>query len=324
MQAVVRRVDHINVRVPDPRALFSFLTETLELPVAWPWRRFPGFASGGAALGINLEPVAYAPGRRVRAPEDGGLYAIAFEPEPIHTAAKELARRRIPHSAPLPYIGRYPDGADTTVFHRRDPHSHRSHLWTLVGLGGFLGDTKLARDYSRLPLRGDSRVGRLLARLAGGLYGSDRFGDLVAATTVSDRPFLFLCEYHGFNVAESRELAAQELASRGGGPLGLRRVAEIVVEARDVSAETSRWRRLLEPAPEIEPGRWQLADGPSLCVVEGAHDHIAALVLEVESLDEASSWLHRKGWLAMAGGAVAIASVAVQGLDLRCAEPTSH
>jgi hypothetical protein len=34
MSAVIRRIDHLNVVVPDPRALFSFLADRLELPVA--------------------------------------------------------------------------------------------------------------------------------------------------------------------------------------------------------------------------------------------------------------------------------------------------
>jgi hypothetical protein len=84
-------MDHINVVVPDPRALFSFLADQLELPVAWSFTRYPSFASGGVALGLNIEPVMYAPTRKPRAPLDSGLFALAFEPEPIEAARGELA-----------------------------------------------------------------------------------------------------------------------------------------------------------------------------------------------------------------------------------------
>ena len=51
--AVVRRIDHVNVVVPDPLGFFRLLTEQFELPVAWPFTRFPSFESGAAGLGIE-------------------------------------------------------------------------------------------------------------------------------------------------------------------------------------------------------------------------------------------------------------------------------
>lgn len=48
----------------DPQALFSLLTETLGLPVAWPLKPYPSFQSGVVALGnLYLEIIQCAPRR---------------------------------------------------------------------------------------------------------------------------------------------------------------------------------------------------------------------------------------------------------------------
>jgi hypothetical protein len=140
MSTVVRRIDHLNLVVPDPRALFSFLADRLELPVAWGFTRFPSFASGAVALGVNLEPVRYAPTRRPRAPLDSGLFALAFEPQAIESARAELARRGISHSPPIGYRATYPPEAETEVFGQLDRASGKRVLWTIVILGGQIGN----------------------------------------------------------------------------------------------------------------------------------------------------------------------------------------
>ena len=99
--AVVKRVDHVNIVVPKPRALFDLLTRRLEIPIERPWARFPAFESGQAMLGIGHEPITYAPGRRTAVPPDAGLFAVALEPEPLDRALPELARRAIPTRFPL-------------------------------------------------------------------------------------------------------------------------------------------------------------------------------------------------------------------------------
>jgi hypothetical protein len=76
-------------------------------------------------------------------------------------------------------------------------------LWTLVILGGQIGNQRLARDYSRPPMCGDSRLAPAIGRLVGIMMGSRRPGDRLIAASGSPAPFAFLCEYHGFNVSES-------------------------------------------------------------------------------------------------------------------------
>jgi hypothetical protein len=52
----VKRIDHILLIPEDPRGLYDFLTQELRLPVAWAFREYEGFASGGVFVGnVNLE-----------------------------------------------------------------------------------------------------------------------------------------------------------------------------------------------------------------------------------------------------------------------------
>ena len=309
----MRRIDHLNVVVPDPRGLFRVLTERFELPVAWPFTRFPSFESGAAGLGINIEVVRYAPGRPSPAPENAGLYAIAFEPEALTEARAELARRKIPHSPPLRFTGRYPAGANTPVFHKRS--SQPGGLWTLVFLGGLIGDESSAERYSRGIERGDSRLAPLLGWI-GGRLGSGRFAARFSSQRISKRPFVFLCEYQGFNIPEGHAAGLADLASHDGGPLGLVRTRELVVAARDAAAEADRWQRLLDPLEPTEPGRWQPGEGPAVRIVESGEDRIERMVWTVRSLDGAADWLRKQGLFGdRRDGTIRIAPEALQGVN---------
>jgi hypothetical protein len=312
--AVVRRIDHVNVVVPDPLGLLRVLTERFELPVAWPWKRFASFESGAAGLGINIEAVRYAPGRPSPVREDAGLYAMVCEPEPLAEARAELARRKIPHSPPMRFTGRYPADANTPVFHQRS--DQLGALWTLVFLGGMIGDESSARRYSRGIERGDSRLAPLLGRI-GGWVASGRFAARFSSQRISKRPFVFLCEYHGFNIPEGHAAGLADLASRDGGPLGLVRTHELVVAARDAAAEADRWQRLLDPLQPTEPGRWQPGDGPAVRIVEAGEDRIEGMVWRVRSLETAADWLHKQGLFREGrDGTISIAPEALQGVNV--------
>jgi hypothetical protein len=317
---LVRGVDHLNLAVPDPRALFALFTEELGLPIAWPWMRLPGWESGHAGVDVTYEAIRYAPTRSA-APAREPIFAMAFEPAPIREAIEELARRGIPHSPPLPYTSRYPDHVHEAL-PDLDTVRGKSTLFTLVMLGGFFDDRTSASRYTRGPLRGESRLGRMLSPLAGRIAGSPLLGDRFLAAAMSTRPFLFLCEFHGFDVERRRSLVARNLSARGGGPLGVRRTREIIVHARSINAEVERWARLLQPAPEAERGLWPLAYGPAIRVTEGPRDRIAGLVWEVESLTRAADWLRSRGWLLQRDGVIKIAPEPLQGIDIVLVEAT--
>jgi hypothetical protein len=317
---IVKRVDHLNIVVPRPRALFDVLTRRLAIPIERPWARFPAFESGQAMLGTGHEPITYAPGRRTPVPPDAGIFAIALEPEPLARALPELARRGVPHSLPLAFDVTYADDPDAFAL---DPPAGSGTLrrrWTLVTLGGLFADDTSAHELSRWPRRGDARGGRTMGRVIGRL-ASGRLGGVLMARTASARPFCFLCEFHSFDVAESRAAIEQELSRRDGGPLGLIRTSEVVLTARDAAAETERWQRLLDPAQPSQTGRWELGDGPAIKISEGPEDQIRALVWEVRSLDRAADWLRGEGWLGdERDGHVSIAADPLQGLDIQLTE----
>ena len=91
LRAVVKQLDHVIARVDDPRRLFSVLTETLGLPVAWPLASYPAFQSGGVALG-NLYLEIMQCGPRRQASNAGRFCAVAFEsPGMFRTAPQAFA-----------------------------------------------------------------------------------------------------------------------------------------------------------------------------------------------------------------------------------------
>lgn len=47
----VKKLDHLIARLAHPEPLFELISETLQLPVAWPLRSYPSFTSGGVTLG---------------------------------------------------------------------------------------------------------------------------------------------------------------------------------------------------------------------------------------------------------------------------------
>ncbi len=125
----VKQIDHILIRVNDPRRLFSFFTDTLQLPVAWPVATYRGFTSGGVGVGnVNVE-VIRLDGRKdspPAEPADARLIGFAFEPYPLADSLRELAGRRIKYDEPSPYVSTQADGSKKT-------------LWTTVDLPQFSG-----------------------------------------------------------------------------------------------------------------------------------------------------------------------------------------
>ncbi len=93
-------VDHFFATSPDAEALFELFRGTLELPVAWPFRRYGDFASGAVSVGNTaLEFATWeVPAGEVLKTE---WSMLAFEPAgDTEAAVAELDRRGIPHSEP--------------------------------------------------------------------------------------------------------------------------------------------------------------------------------------------------------------------------------
>jgi catechol 2,3-dioxygenase-like lactoylglutathione lyase family enzyme len=259
--AIVAQIDHVVIESTDPAALFALFTDTLQLPVAWPFAAYPGFASGGAFLGnANVEalilgdpatPAAAAPGR-------ARLAALAFEPAgTIDAAIAELESRGLPYEAPQEIPG--PRG------------------WVNVTVNGLVP-------------------------------GPAAF------------PPTFLVKYT-FDQDRVRADLRQDLLARGGGPLGLERLAEVVVGATDPTAAARRWQAFLTPIAPAGTGYWAIGAGPALRLELADDDAILALVLQISSLATAEGFLRERGLLGEAGdGWVALAPEATQGVAIQLCE----
>jgi hypothetical protein len=99
---IVRQIDHILIASSDPNALFTLLTDTLQLPVAWPMTDYGAFASGGVAMGnANLEII------KETELTAGNLKSrwtgFALEPEPLRKSIAEMDARGIRHGTPSPF-----------------------------------------------------------------------------------------------------------------------------------------------------------------------------------------------------------------------------
>lgn len=305
---VVKQLDHVVARVDDPHRLFSLLTETLGLPVAWPLASYPAFESGGVALG-NLYLEIMQCGPRREASNRGRLCVVAFEAPSIERAVEELSRRGVPHTPVAPYVERGENGARTKV-------------WSNVVLGRLVGRDLLL----------DATI--MLSRLPGAARMSDAgaggWFNRLQLDTLMRRNLVFLVEYHYDNFGErpfwsefgghdnKRAKDSARLRANGGGPLGLERVREVVVGVRDFRKARALWSKLYAPATEVASGVWEIDDGPALRLVESDSDSIQSLVLKVSSLGRAETHLRERGMIgAVTDDEITIAPEKIEGLRVR-------
>ncbi len=171
---IVARVDHIIIQTADAQALFALLTDTLELPVAWPLRSYGFFTSGGAFAGnVNIEVLLQPNADKSKGSR---LTGVAFEPaESAEASVAILDKRNVPHGPVVPFFG----SRDGT----------RQRLWSSVFLHemGWPDSIMLVCDYTwdveerRLPLRGE------LTKRKGGPLGIEGVGRIVIGVSDFDK-----------------------------------------------------------------------------------------------------------------------------------------
>ena len=110
----IRQIDHIMIRTGDPRQLYAFFAETLQLPVAWPMTSpRAGVMTGGVGFGnVNVEAIQF-PGQTDTRPR---LLGLAFEPSALDESLIELKRRGLASGEPRPLVATGPDGAKRTLW----------------------------------------------------------------------------------------------------------------------------------------------------------------------------------------------------------------
>lgn len=154
----IRQIDHIMIRTGDPRELYAFFAETLQLPIAWPMTSpRPGVVTGGVGFGnVNVEAIQL-PGQTDPRPR---LVGFAFEPSTLDESLIELNRRGLASGPRRPLVATGPDGSRRT-------------LWTNVTLRQFSDSDSPADatihiflgEYSPTYVNVDERRARLRARL---------------------------------------------------------------------------------------------------------------------------------------------------------------
>jgi catechol 2,3-dioxygenase-like lactoylglutathione lyase family enzyme len=154
----IRQIDHIMIRTGDPRELYAFFADTLQLPIAWPLTSpRPGVMTGGVGFGnVNVEAIQF-PGQIDPRPR---LLGLAFEPSALDESLIELNRRGLTSGERRPLVAAGPDGSGRT-------------LWTNVTLRQFSDSDSPAdatihiflSEYSPTYLNVAERRARLRAQL---------------------------------------------------------------------------------------------------------------------------------------------------------------
>ena len=326
-RTVVNRVDHLYARVERPDGLFETLTKQLGLPRSYGFTRVPGFEGGAVSLGniVFLEALRYSPDHEPARPRVPGFDGLALaSPLSIDEAATELSRRGISHAPVVPFVGDPRPFGFAMPLHKGGLRETPGPLWSTVVLGGFLGDRKRARQFRFIPTSGTSRLARTLGCFQGRLLTSRRFGDAVMARSMTSDPTVWIQQFDAADMSVANAAAAEELAARGGGPLGLERVREVVLGARNLEREQPRWQRLLDPTECGPDGAWHFNDGPALRLVEDDADRIVCLVCEVTSVERAKAFLAQERMLdETEQGTVRVTRAPLQEMDIRLVEATA-
>lgn len=106
----------------------------------------------------------------------------------------------------------------------------------------------------------------------------------------------YLCSYLGDRPVRG-PAAMRALQDVDGGPLGVRRIREIVVGVAEYAEAHRRWASLLAGHDEAAPGTWNVGGGPAIRLVESPHDGVHGFAVEVRSLDTARDALKQRGLL---------------------------
>ena len=112
--APIRQIDHIMIRTGDPRQLYAFFTDTLQLPIAWALTSpRAGVMTGGVGFGnVNVEAIQF-PGQTDPRPR---LLGFALEPSALDESVAELNRRGVTLGERRPLVATGADGSRRTLW----------------------------------------------------------------------------------------------------------------------------------------------------------------------------------------------------------------
>ena len=171
---IVRQVDRLIIQTTDPRSLFDLLSDSLQLPVAWPLTESAETAGGAVGVGnANIEVLRTARRKDTSASAraEARFMGLALEAYPLTGCLAEMKIRGIACNPPEPYLATLPDGS-------------RGTSWTNVvlpqlsgpGLSIFLCEYNPA--FLNVQIR-RQQLGNRLALNDGGPLGIERIKEIV-------------------------------------------------------------------------------------------------------------------------------------------------
>jgi hypothetical protein len=301
---VVRRIDHLIIRVDDSRydELYSFFADILRLPTPWPPAEHPTMRSGGIFAGNVDFEILYVPADHIT--DHAELYGLVFEAWAENAAG--LAQRGFAY-LPAEYTQKEAGKPPTLLWMNYFLESFWQHnFWQrfIFGLRKLIPDSLWLRS----------------ARDSSGNAKSVQW----IFNQVYRQGIVFLVQYNPAwrDIDAERRISKAQLEIRAGGLLGLIRVKEVAFGTTQLTESSARWRKLLRPAIEETGLCWQVGDGPALRVITAERDALHHMVWEVASLADAQAALASLGLL----GAVMPDEITLDpskcfGLDIRLIEP---
>lgn len=119
--------------------------------------------------------------------------------------------------------------------------------------------------------------------------------------------------------ASQRATVKKIFTESGGGALGLRSVQKIILTTTDAAKSLQAWVSIPGVQRLADIG-FRLIDGPVILVEKGHYNAVKELVVQVQSLAAAESFLQQKGLLQKEGNKTLILPAAVKGLRIRLEE----
>jgi len=133
---------------------------------------------------------------------------------------------------------------------------------------------------------------------------------------------VFICDYkQREHLAAGRNKAVSELVGKGGGPLGVTSVRELVLGVASVKDAFQEWANLLDSPGRVESAVFAFGSGPAIRLVQAKTEEIQSVVVGVKSIAQAKQFLTERQMLGReSNGQLWIAPAAVGGLAIALVE----
>ncbi|MEO5824323.1 MAG: VOC family protein [Gemmatimonadales bacterium] len=107
--------------------------------------------------------------------------------------------------------------------------------------------------------------------------------------------YIFICDYkQREEVAGRRSRASGEFAARGGGPLGVTSLKEIVIGVKSAEEASRQWGKLFNPPGRLAGEVFAFGPGPKVRLVKAETEGIQSIIVGVQSAARARQFLTEK------------------------------